>query len=630
MDSDFSSWSPGRVCGALKALFEARCFGARTRDDVIMYDIGRYLKEHGSLRPKQVDYVRYRLPRYAKALSRLNIVEIPLAIPDGTGDYRFCMHNPKTLRVYAPKDSPILNYIRQISGFQQHSDGYFLVPFSKRNAYVLLHNGFVMGSRVGDFMARPSPPLLSVDFSVLRLAPKAYQCEGIQLLLAKNGRAILADEQGLGKTGQAIAWAELAGIKKICIVCPASIKVGWQREIEKWTGDTDCYVVGGRSIHADGEREIGIHRWVIINYDILVTWRRVLSQAGFSAFIFDEAQALKNEKAKRSKAAASLAKHLDHILMLSGTPCENRPAEFFPIIQMVDPLLFPSKIKYWERYCDLKQNALGFSDHSGASNSQELHRILTDTIMIRRKKADVLSELPDKQRSVVPLRIPASLLRNYINAERDFVSWLMTNSKGSFSKIEKKLKAQALLKLGTLKRLTAVAKVPLVVDWIQAYLENEAKLVVFAEQHVVIDALRQEFGEQAVVIDGRVPANKRQSICDAFQTDPKVRLFVGNLRAAGTGLTLTAAKDTVTIELGWTSTIHDQAEDRVHRIGQKNAVMAYYLLAEGTIEERIISLLDSKRTIISQIMDGEDPVDEDLLDELLKQYVEAADGNAEN
>ena len=192
----------------------------------------------------------------------------------------------------------------------------------------------------------------------------------------------------------------------------------------------------------------------------------------------------------------------------------------------------------------------------------------------------------------------------------------------SEKKLARKIAAQAVIKVGVLKRLAAKLKLSLVIDWIRTYLENENKLVVFAEQHEIIDNLKQEFGSRAVVVDGRVSAEKRQAICDAFQNDERINLFIGNLRAAGTGLTLTAAKDTVTIELGWTSTLHDQCEDRVHRIGQKNAVMAYYLVAVGTVEERVLSMLDRKRTIISQVMDDGETVDVDLLDELLKQYME--------
>lgn len=621
---DFNSWSSGKVCGALKALFDAKCFWPRTRDNIIMYDIGRHLSKYGTLMPRQIDVVRSKLPKYASALSKLTISDIDLNLPDGSPKYSFTMHNPKTLRIYAPARSPILTNISRIDGFRIHSDGYFLIPFSARNAYVLLHNGFIMGPRVADFLAMPIGRLPQVEFGRLKIRPKQYQQQGIRLLLARHGRALLADEQGLGKTGQAIGWAELAGIKKLCIVCPASLKVNWQREIEKWIGDKDSCLLSGRynagmSVCGD----LQTCRWVIINYDILTAWLPALTSVPFEAVIFDEGQALKNMQAKRTKSAMSLAKKVRHILILSGTPCENRPVEFFPLIQMIDPLLFPSRMKYLERYCDLKINKAGYPDYSGASNTKELHKILVDTIMIRRKKADVLTELPEKQRAVVSLPLSATDLRNYQAIEQDFISWLRAANQGiSEKKLARKIAAQAVIKVGVLKRLAAKLKLSLVIDWIRTYLENENKLVVFAEQHEIIDNLKQEFGSRAVVVDGRVSAEKRQAICDAFQNDERINLFIGNLRAAGTGLTLTAAKDTVTIELGWTSTLHDQCEDRVHRIGQKNAVMAYYLVAVGTVEERVLSMLDRKRTIISQVMDDGETVDVDLLDELLKQYME--------
>lgn len=618
------AWPAAKVCGAIKVLFDTGAFAARTKDNAIMSSFGRYIRDRGYITPKQVDFARIKLLKYVKQLSSLSIPDCGSCSGD---QLVFTMHNPKTLRIYAPKNSPILTPIKRIAGFQEN-DSYSLLPFSKRNCYVLLHLGFVMGPRVQDFFCKPGNSLQMPDFSVLLRQPKPYQKEGIAFLLAKDGRAILADEQGLGKTGQAIAWAEIAKVPKICVVCPASLKMNWQKEIEIWTGSTNSIILSGTKIPAGSLDLITAHRWVIINYDILSAWQAILQDAAINAFIFDEAQALKNTKSKRSVIATALSKK-KQVLLLSGTPCENRPAEFYPLINIVDPLLFPSKTHYYMRYCDLKETRFGI-DVSGASNTKELNKILMDTIMIRRRKMDVLHDLPDKQRIIVPLYLAPASLREYKMIESDFVSWLKQNDllkKGREGK--KQLKAQAMLKIGKLKQAVALAKLPLVVDWIKTYLENEQKLVVFAEHKQVISFLADQFSDRAVVVDGSTPSSKRQALCEAFQTNPDIHLFVGNIKAAGTGITLTAAKDTLTIEFAWTSTAHDQCEDRVHRIGQENAVSAYYLLAQGTIEEDLIALLDKKRQLISQVMDGVDPVNEDLLDQLLKRY-EDKDKNDQN
>lgn len=620
---NFQSWPLGRVMGALSALQIAGALKPTTKNNRILLDLAKFAEDKHFLTPRQLSFARNLLPGYADVIAKLAIpVVSPVRKEEQSGGRPACsfsIFNPKTIKIDAPLGSPLLRMARRIAGFRALESGTWRVPFSARNVYALLHAGFAMGSRVQEILDRSVERPQMPDFSPIKMPLKDYQKQGVARLLGMETGGILADEQGLGKTAQAIAWAELSGFSKICVVCPASLKANWRREIEQWTGQTNCCILAGKTQTKEQAQALTEGRWIIINYDILAAWVPALSSVGVQAFIFDEAQALKNEQSKRTKAAQKIAKGRK-TLMLSGTPCENRPAEFFPIIRMIDALLFPSKTKFYERYCDLHLNSAGFMDHSGASNTQELHKILSDTIMIRRKKKEVLAELPDKQRALVPVLLPISALREYVNAEKDFVSWLTQNKPKKGAARKKQLKAQAMIKIDVLKRIAALAKLPMIIDWIKTYLENEQKLVVFASHKDVIRALAQEFGESAVVVDGSVPAEKRQALCDAFQNDSKVKLFIGNIKAAGTGLTLTAAKDTLTVEFAWTATAHDQCEDRVHRIGQKNAVMAYYILAEGTIEEKIIRMLDSKRAIITQVLDGRDPVDEDLLDELLNQY----------
>lgn len=619
MGHDFESWPPAKVCGALRALFDARCFGPRTLDNVIMYDHACKLEREGTLTMRQIDVVRSKLPRYAPQLVGMRIKEIPVNVPDGTSAYRYTLHNPSFFRVFAPAGVPIFKQVARIKGSKPHPDGFLLVPFSRRNAYVLTHNGFMMDERARERLSRPPRPLPCVNFDSLQMDLKPYQREGVQYIFAREGRMLLADEQGLGKTAQAIAWAFLSEQHRTCIVCPASLKLNWKREVGMWTGETDVYIAEGRNVPENAKKDILSSRWIVINYDILDSWLYILLRSKCSALVFDEVQALKNGKTKKTKAAHALSKKSPHILALSGTPVENRPSEFWPLINMIDPMLFPSKVRYSERYCDLKQNDHGSQDITGASNTKELHKILSDTLLLRRKKADVLQELPEKQRAVISVAMSTKDARNYARAENDFRTWV----KSEFPhKAKATRKAEAIVKIGVLKKLAAMAKLPLVFDWIDTYLESTPKLVVFAHHHAVIDELKGHYGKRAVVIDGRVPASKRQAIRDQFQDDPEIELFIGNIKAAGSGLTLTAARDTLTVELVWTSTAHDQCEDRVHRIGQRNAVIAYYMLCSGTIDERIAQLLDAKRTVVTEILDGEDPVDTDLLNELLTQFSE--------
>ena len=178
------------------------------------------------------------------------------------------------------------------------------------------------------------------------------------------------------------------------------------------------------------------------------------------------------------------------------------------------------------------------------------------------------------------------------------------------------------MKLNMLRKLAMQAKLMSCVEWIETFLESGRKLVVFAWHQEAINTLMDKFGKIAVKIDGTVNAAERQEAVEAFQNSDKVRLFVGNIKAAGTGLTLTAASDTCTIELSWSPADLAQAEDRVHRIGQTNAVCNYYLLAAETIDDYMMNLIDNKKKIIDMVMDGKEAETDTLLGELMNQYME--------
>lgn len=614
---DTISWSPAKVCGALMVLLESKVL---FRKDVdmhrrILLDLAKKFKQKGRLTTKQIDVARFKIARYEQVLHGKQIPEAKIASPDGTEDYRFLLHNHKKFRVYLPQKSTVIEIVNQLHGIQFIADkGYYTCDASKRNGYVLLNSNFVPDKRAGEYMDRPVQPPLSACIEGLKRDLKSYQIQGVSFLASCNGKAILGDDMGLGKTAQAIAWAHYAKVSPILVSCPASVKTNWAREIFLWTGDTDVYQIYGTKPTYDMFEELPKHKWVIINHDLLTYWLSHLKAAKFQAFILDEVQAFKNTESKRTKALRSLCKNAPHLLALSGTPFENRPVELYPIIQLIDPVLFPTWFQYAQEYCDMKRDKYGVITAKGATNTLKLHKILTETCMIRRKKVEVLTELPEKTRTVVPLELSKSDRKLYDEAEQGLRTWAQSSSKG------KGFKAEALVKFNELKQLVANLKLPLVFDWIDTYLEAEEKLVVFAHHHAIVERLVSMYKNISVCIDGRVPADKRAALVDKFQNDPKCRLFIGNLKAAGTGITLTAAHDTCTIELGWTSTLHDQAEDRVFRLGQKNAVTAYYLLVDDTVETRIASLIDKKRGMVSEIMDGKEVEDMQLLSVLLKDF----------
>jgi SWI/SNF-related matrix-associated actin-dependent regulator 1 of chromatin subfamily A len=333
--------------------------------------------------------------------------------------------------------------------------------------------------------------------------------------------------------------------------------------------------------------------------------------------IIDECQRIKNRTAKRTRACTGLAKTTEHIIALSGTPITNRAAEFFPVLQIIEPKQFPSWWRYAFRYCAPKRAFRGRGwDFSGASNTEELHQQVS-RIMIRRMKTEVLKELPLKTRTIIPVDIDNRA--DYEKAKKDFIQWL-AKKKGSDAAIRAS-RAEAVVKLGALKHLAAEGKVYRAVEYITEWLEDtQNKLVVFGIHHSIIDRLTEAF-PHAAVVTGQVSTTNRLRAVDRFQMDPQCRLFLGNIQAAGEGITLHAASDMLVLELGWTPAEHDQAEDRINRIGQTaDHVSIRYMVARNTIEESILKLIEAKRDVVGKIIDGgrAATVPMIIMDELLK------------
>ncbi|MBC2694234.1 MAG: DEAD/DEAH box helicase, partial [Desulfobacteraceae bacterium] len=422
-----------------------------------------------------------------------------------------------------------------------------------------------------------------------------FQKAGLEFLEATGGNALIADQMGLGKTIQGLSYiAAHPNQRPAVIVCPASLKLNWEREAEMWleTDDTIQVVKGGKPKPLTGDI-------VIINYDILKKWVPTLKEYLPQILIFDESHSIKNSKSLRAKAAVELAEVVPHKILLTGTPVLNRPTELWNQLRIIDPYKYPDSnfFQWHQRYCDAKKNRWGW-DFSGASNLEELAQSLK-TIMIRRTKDQVLTELPEKQRSSI--FIPIDNKKEYQTAERNLQEWLAEQEGLKPSK--RVSSVEHLARIEYLRQIAVKGKLKQSLAWIKTFLEGVEKLVVFATHKKIISALMEEFGECAVKIDGSVSTEKRQEAVDKFQTDDQVKLFVGNIKAAGVGLTLTAASNVAFLELPWTPGDLEQCEDRCHRIGQKNAVGIHYLLAKNTIDVTMAAMVEEKRGVISQITD---------------------------
>tara|TARA_R110002020_G_scaffold12409_1_gene45461 strand:+ start:833 stop:2185 length:1353 start_codon:yes stop_codon:yes gene_type:complete len=439
-----------------------------------------------------------------------------------------------------------------------------------------------------------------------------YQKDGVRSLEKFNGRALLADEMGLGKTIQALWYFKRNQTSPIIVICPASLKWNWAREASVHIGER-AEILEGRK--PPRKKVFKQNPFVIINYEILGPWLDYLLELEPKLVVLDECQYVKNRRAKRTRHVKQLIKSVPHVLALSGTPLTNRPAELWTTLNMIRPDLFKSFMSYALEFCNAKRTPWGW-EYKGAKNLEKLNGILTENCMVRRRKADVLKDLPAKSRHVVP--VPLGNRKEYDEAEDDLILWL---SKYSKRKANAASRAERLVKMGYLKRLAAELKIKAMTDWIDSFLEEtDEKLVVFAIHKNIINALRERY-PKAVLVTGDVTGKKRQRAVDKFQRHKGTRLFIGNIQAAGVGLTLTASSTVLFAEIGWTPGEHVQAEDRIHRIGQTNPASCYYLIGVNTIEERLSRIIQEKQLVLSATLDGGTTNEQlDIFDQLQGEF----------
>jgi len=434
-----------------------------------------------------------------------------------------------------------------------------------------------------------------------------HQIDGVNFMRQVHGGVLLADEPGLGKTAQVCTLISQEKLLPALIVCPASVKDNWKREIKMWTG-IDAQILSGKT----PEPLDPLPSIAIINYDILDAWKSVLAGVRWSSMAIDECHMLADRASKRTRAAKMISRHAVKVIGMSGTPVLNRPADFWPILNIIRPDMFGSFPEFAWRYCDPKKTPWGW-EYKGAKNLDALHEIL-QSFMIRRKKN--VMELPDKNRTVVSMQVDDWQVLQ--RAEDDFIGWLTSNSR--FGSVASAKKAEAVTKLGILLRLTSQQKCRSVVAWAKRFLEENPgeKLIIFAVHKAMIDVLRRRIlPEGTVVIDGSVPTSKRQAIVDRFQNDPDTRLMVANIKAAGVGITLTASANIGVAELWWTSATMAQAEDRIHRATQNRACTIHYLIVPGTVEQKLCNAIQKKQQIADAVIDGQRGNSMPILDLLL-------------
>lgn len=430
---------------------------------------------------------------------------------------------------------------------------------------------------------------------------RPFQWAGVRYLLDAR-RSFLADEQGLGKTVQALVTLEADDAYPALVVCPASLKLVWEREARHWLPHRSVAVVTGRSA-VPPEADI-----VILNYEIVAAHREALGRRRPRALVVDESHHVKNARAKRTQAVRRLAETVPRDglrLALTGTPVLNHAEELVSQLRVIGRL---------EDF----GTAAGFARRFEGNLSEErLHWHLRRRCFVRRRKEEVLPQLPAKRRVVVPVAL--SNTREYRVAEESVIEWLRAQPLDLDelnAKIAATLRAERLAQIGTLKRLAARGKLPAALVWIDDFLEHGEPLIVFARHVEVLDAVRRRFPD-ALHLMGRDSAKARDAAVREFQAGTGPQLLICSTPVAGQGLTLTRASNVCFLELEWTPAMHDQAEDRCHRIGQRDAVTAWYLLAAASIDETIAELLESKRSLVGAVTDGDRQLSGGLMDDLV-------------
>lgn len=449
-----------------------------------------------------------------------------------------------------------------------------------------------------------------------------HQEEGIKFLLSRNG-CILADDMGLGKSIQSIIAAIESGAKKILVVCPSSTKINWEREINVFCNDTT--IIDGKKF-SDA-------KFTIINFDILKnfhtlvkrgkesetpTIHRHLAEAGFDLCIIDEAHYLKNNDSIRGKIMVELSVkyNITKVWLLTGTPVANRPMDFFNLLKIIKSPIAQNWQHYATRYCEGRKffrtlkngqkRQIWLTD--GASNLEELAS-KTKNIVLRRLKVDVL-DMPDKV--ITPMH---HLLDNKQKAEYEYLWEEYMLAKKALGKRVKE-DQKDLVELILLRQFIAKQAIPYTIEMVENAIEMGRKVIVFTSFTDELEMIANHFGKSAVKHNGPMTNAMKQKSVDSFQNNDKIKVFVGNIKSAGVGITLTEGTVVIFNSFDWVTGNNEQAEDRAFRIGQKNDVNVYYQLFDDTISTRMWDMLKNKKDVINTIL-GEKQLTEEEITELL-------------
>jgi SWI/SNF-related matrix-associated actin-dependent regulator 1 of chromatin subfamily A len=438
-----------------------------------------------------------------------------------------------------------------------------------------------------------------------------HQKTGIQFLHNKKGNCILADEQGLGKTKTAGIWLINSQFEKNIIVTPYSARFIWKNELIT-LGIPEEYI-------NVVEKDIG-NRFVIINYDKLKKFEKLILKEKIDCFIFDEAHYLKNRTSQRFKLTEKLTKKTKHVLLITGTPVSNRPEEIFPLLRLIKAPLGSNFTEFADRYCARRLVSHGIGQHydtSGSSNLDELGYKLKHH-MIRRLKKDCL-DLPGKLKTTFFLDMSPKELDIYEKMTLGISKYIKING------YSKKITPEILAQLSLMRQYCSDIKIRHTDSLIKDAIAAGEKVLIFGFYNYTLKKLHEKYKKSSVIITGEtIKKGERELIQEQFQTNPDIKIFFGNIKAAGVALTLIAGSKIIFNDLSWNPTDHLQAEDRIHRIGTINTSNIIYLVFKESIEEYIFNILKHKESMIDKILsESEEHFNEEVvIKQLLEKYNE--------
>lgn len=536
--------------------------------------------------------------------------------------------------------------LKSIRGAGYRGNGTWFVPGHREREVNMLKEKYgIMTEPVIQMREQTGviPPLPELEIDVpLKIEPFKFQKPGIAFGI-KNKKIIIGDQQGLGKTLQAIGMAVALECKCILVICPATLKLNWQEEWRNVAGRTSMILSDRvKSSWANYHRVDACHIF-IVNYESLLKyfvkagWTKPKGKFSlkdipfkeeidlFDCVIVDESTNCKDGTRLKTKLTLGICKGKPNIFALTGTPVINKPNDLLAQLAVVDRLRdlmehIPHPVKdgkksdwsgynrFLNRYCE---------GGRGVGNLKELnYRLNALGIFYRREKAEVLKDLPEKMRQIVLCEITNR--KEYEVAQRDFIDYLKKWKNCTDEQVQRKLRGEMMVKIGVLKQISARGKIEAAIEHINECIEGGEKIIVFANLKEITGALKQHYNALSIVGDDKM--EERQRAIKEFQGNPNQKVIVCSITAAGMGVTLTAATNVLFVEFPWTYANCEQCEDRAHRIGQLSSVLCKYLLGENTIDRYCYELIQKKKSIHKEVTGSKDEIQDEIVDELLNLF----------